>query len=73
MKKFLATLFLILIFLSQLFSQETATGLHNDYHQTTDTVEKCFPEGIAQICKFVFNIAWILTEKEQRWEFTEVN
>ncbi len=50
-----------------------STGLHSDYHQTTDTVEKCFPEGIAQICKFVFNITWILTEKEQRWEFTEVN
>lgn len=50
-----------------------STGLHNDYHQTTDTVEKCFPEGIAQICKFVFNITWILAEKDQRWEFTEVN
>ena len=42
------------------------TGLHADYHRTTDTVEKCNNEGSAQICKLVYKVAWTLAERDQR-------
>jgi hypothetical protein len=29
------------------------TGFHNDYHKPTDTADKCFPEGSAQICRLI--------------------
>ncbi|MFC1502219.1 M28 family peptidase [bacterium] len=42
------------------------TGFHPDYHQITDTADKCFPEGCAQICRLVYRIVWSLAEEDQR-------
>jgi hypothetical protein len=45
------------------------TGYHEDYHKTTDTSDKCSPEGMTQISKLIFKIAWILAETENRPAF----
>lgn len=42
------------------------TGLHEDYHKPTDTADKCYCDGMAQICKLVFKIAWQLVENDKR-------
>jgi len=47
------------------------TGFHEDYHKPTDTSEKCHVEGISQICKLVFKIAWNLAESEKRPLYTD--
>lgn len=46
------------------------TGFHPDYHRPTDTADKCNLEGIAQICRLVFNVAWRLAEASHRPAFS---
>lgn len=50
---------------------EFFTGFHPDYHKPTDVAEKCFPEGIAQICKLVTKVTWRLAMGEKRPAFTK--
>jgi len=42
------------------------TGLHADYHQPTDTVEKIDFEKMAQVARTVFGLAWELAEAPER-------
>ncbi|HDL17816.1 MAG TPA: M20/M25/M40 family metallo-hydrolase, partial [Bacteroidetes bacterium] len=50
---------------------EFFTGFHPDYHQPTDTAEKCFPEGIAQICRLVAKVSLRLAIDKKRPAFTQ--
>jgi hypothetical protein len=45
------------------------TGFHDDYHKTTDTAEKCSPEGSAQVCRLAYKIVWTLAERDKRPEY----
>ena len=47
------------------------TGFHPDYHQSSDTIDKCNIEGMSQVCNLVYQIAWELAENENRPEFTK--
>lgn len=47
------------------------TGFHKDYHQPTDTIEKCSIKGMKQICQFVYYIMKDLAEKEKTPQFSE--
>jgi len=42
------------------------TGLHADYHQVTDTVEKIDYEKMARIARTVFGLAWVLADAPER-------
>jgi Zn-dependent M28 family amino/carboxypeptidase len=42
------------------------TGLHADYHQVTDTVEKIDFEKMAQVARTVFGLAWELADAPER-------
>lgn len=46
------------------------TGTHADYHKITDTAEKCFFDGMSEICKLVYNVAWRLTNEKKRLAFS---
>lgn len=41
-------------------------GVHADYHQTTDTVEKLNFEKIEKIGRFIFMTAWELANRDER-------
>ena len=41
-------------------------GVHEDYHKTTDTIEKINFEKIQKITRFVFLTAWELANREKR-------
>ena len=41
-------------------------GVHEDYHKTTDTIEKINFNKIEKITRFVFLTAWELANKEER-------
>jgi hypothetical protein len=47
------------------------TGLHEDLHKPTDTIEKINSENMAQITKVVFGCAWQIANMEGRPEFTD--
>lgn len=40
------------------------TGLHRDYHRTSDTVDKINFEGLAEISKYAFSLAYKCTEAD---------
>lgn len=42
------------------------TGLHRDYHETTDTVEKINFEKLARIATYVYDIAFELAQQDAR-------
>lgn len=42
------------------------TGLHADYHQVTDTVEKIDYEKMAQVARTVFGLAWEIADAPER-------
>lgn len=42
------------------------TGLHKDYHQPTDTVEKIDAENMARIARLVYACAWQLANTEEK-------
>jgi Zn-dependent M28 family amino/carboxypeptidase len=42
------------------------TGLHADYHQVTDTVEKIDFEKMARVARTVFGLAWALADAPER-------
>ncbi|MCS7209960.1 MAG: M28 family peptidase [Fimbriimonadales bacterium] len=42
------------------------TGLHADYHQVTDTVEKIDFEKMARVARTVFGLAWELADAPER-------
>ena len=41
-------------------------GVHEDYHKTTDTIEKIDFDKIEKITRFVFLTAWELANREER-------
>ncbi len=43
-----------------------------DLHKATDDVEKIIPEKMAAIGKLVFSTAWMIANRDQRPDFTEV-
>ena len=45
------------------------TGTHADYHKISDTADKCFFDGMSEICRLVYNVAWRLANDEKRSEF----
>lgn len=42
------------------------SGLHEDYHQVTDTVDKIDFEKMARVARTVFGLAWALAEAPER-------
>jgi hypothetical protein len=48
------------------------TGLHDDYHRPTDTVEKIIPEKMAQVAKVAFASAWLLANMDGRPKLVEI-
>jgi hypothetical protein len=38
------------------------TGLHRDYHKTGDTADKINYEGMEDITRFTFEVAWNLVQ-----------
>lgn len=48
------------------------TGLHDDYHRPTDTVEKILPDKMAQIAKVVFASAWLIANMDGRPKLVEI-
>lgn len=48
------------------------TGMHADYHQPTDTVEKIDPEKMARIARVVFGSAWQLANMEEKPKLVEI-
>ncbi|MCU0642861.1 MAG: M28 family peptidase [bacterium] len=48
------------------------TGMHADYHQPTDTVEKINPEKMAQIARIVFASAWQVANMEEKPKLVEI-
>jgi len=48
------------------------TGFHKDYHQPTDTIEKCSVDGMEQICRFIYYITDELANKEKTPQFSEM-
>lgn len=42
------------------------SGVHEDYHQTTDTVEKIEFEKMSTIVKLVFHTAWELANRDEK-------
>ena len=42
------------------------TGSHADYHKISDTAEKCFFDGMSEICRLVYNVTWHLANDEKR-------
>lgn len=48
------------------------TGLHEDYHKPTDTVEKILPEKMATVTKMTFGCAWKIANMEGRPALVEV-
>ncbi len=50
---------------------EFFTGFHDDYHRITDTADKCFPHGMAQIAKLAFKIGWTVANRDGRLSFKE--
>ena len=42
------------------------TGLHADYHQVTDSVEKIDFEKMARVARTVFGLAWELADAPER-------
>ncbi len=41
-------------------------GVHEDYHKTTDTIEKIDLEKIQKITRLVFLTAWELANRDER-------
>ena len=41
-------------------------GLHEDYHKTTDTIEKINFQKIETIARLVFLTAWELANRDER-------
>ena len=48
------------------------TGLHDDYHRPSDTVEKILPEKMAKIARVVFASAWMIANMEGRPKLVEL-
>ncbi len=48
------------------------TGLHDDYHRPTDTVEKILPEKMSQIARVVFASAWMIANLDGRPKLVEL-
>ena len=48
------------------------TGMHADYHQPTDTVEKINSEKMAQIARVVFASAWQVANMDEKPELIEL-
>jgi hypothetical protein len=42
------------------------SGVHEDYHQPTDDIEKIDFEKVETVAKLVFHTAWILANKTER-------
>ena len=47
------------------------TGLHTDYHKPSDTADKCFPEGMAQIARLAFKVGWTIANTQERPQYKE--
>lgn len=48
------------------------TGMHEDYHQPTDTVEKINAEKMAKIAQVVFGCAWQLANSDKKPSLLEL-
>ncbi len=48
------------------------TGLHADYHRTTDTAEKIIPQKMAKVAQAVFASAWLVANMEARPKLIEI-
>ncbi|MDZ7331982.1 MAG: M28 family peptidase [candidate division KSB1 bacterium] len=42
------------------------TGMHDDYHQPSDTAEKIVPEKMAQVARAAFACAWLIANSDVR-------
>jgi Zn-dependent M28 family amino/carboxypeptidase len=42
------------------------TGLHEDYHKPTDTIDKLNFDKTAEVAKLVFNTAWEIANRKNR-------
>jgi Zn-dependent M28 family amino/carboxypeptidase len=49
------------------------TGIHEDYHKPTDTIDKIDFEKTAGIAKLVFSTAWELANRKERITVNVVN
>lgn len=49
------------------------TGLHADYHQPTDTVEKIDFEKLTQVARTAFGLAWALADAPERPKRVDLN
>jgi len=49
------------------------TGLHEDYHKPTDTVDKILPEKMAKIARITFGCAWQIANMQGRPALVEEN
>jgi len=47
------------------------TGEHKDYHQPTDTVDKCNFRGMEEICRLVYRLVWRIAESDKAPIFLE--
>jgi hypothetical protein len=47
------------------------TGVHDDYHKTTDTVDKIDFEKYTKITQHIFNVLWNVAERSERLRITE--
>jgi len=47
------------------------SGVHEDYHRATDTIEKIDFEKTAKIARLVFHTAWELSNREERIQLDE--
>ncbi|MBN2417010.1 M28 family peptidase [bacterium] len=47
------------------------TDFHPDYHQTTDTIEKCSPEGIVRVCRLLYLITREVADRDAAPVFQE--
>ena len=48
------------------------TGMHDDYHKPTDTVDKILSEKMAKVARVVFGCAWQLANMEGYPELVEL-
>ena len=47
------------------------TGVHDDYHKTTDTVDKIDFEKYTKITQHIFNVLWNVADRPERLRITE--
>ncbi len=48
------------------------TGMHDDYHRPTDTVEKIIPQKMAKVAQAVFASAWLVANMDGRPKLVEI-